>query len=297
MANPPRLEAIEGQVADARYHIDRTSFRVPPIEHGWIRLGVNPVDVDASFLYFEKADEATEVHRNLSRLKGESFLRSHFVIESQMNVEDNTNVFARTLVYKPKTCFWVAVEKIDNTLDNDIIRGMCQIHQEGLTHGVLQSKHVVIIKERAKFAYITNGNADSPATDFTSLKNLFNIVLGQVGDIPNGLQHFPDIENVKEELKHFHLSANVNDGTSMASVTEDPLTVTVDPIPQDETTPTNLLGTETIAARCALNFVSPSTLEHETIQAIMEQAKQNEQKLENMIAENERLREDLALEM
>ncbi|KAF5948370.1 hypothetical protein HYC85_014327 [Camellia sinensis] len=58
--------------------------------------------------------------------------------------------------------------------------------------------------------------------------------------------------------------------TSMVSVTKDPLTVTVDLIPQDETTPTNLLGTETIAARRALNFASPSTSEHETMQAIME---------------------------
>ena len=33
------------------------------------------------------------------------------------------------------------------------------------------------------------------------------------------------------------------------------------------------------------------------MQAIMEQAKQNEQRLENMIAENERLRQDLALEV
>ena len=75
----------------------------------------------------------------------------------------------------------------------------------------------------------------------------------------------------------------------MASVMEDPSTVTVDPIPQDETTPTNMLGTETIAARCALNFVSPSTSEHGAMQAILEQAKQNEQRLENMIAENEHL--------
>ena len=33
------------------------------------------------------------------------------------------------------------------------------------------------------------------------------------------------------------------------------------------------------------------------MQAIMEQAKQNEQRLENIIAENERLRQDLALEV
>ena len=33
------------------------------------------------------------------------------------------------------------------------------------------------------------------------------------------------------------------------------------------------------------------------MQAIMEQAMQNEQRLENMIAENERLRKDLALEV
>ena len=58
-----------------------------------------------------------------------------------------------------------------------------------------------------------------------------------------------------------------------------------------------MLGLETIPSRRALNFASPSTPEHEAMQAIMEQAKQNEQRLENMIAENERLRQDLALEV
>ena len=75
----------------------------------------------------------------------------------------------------------------------------------------------------------------------------------------------------------------------MAGVTEDPSVVADDLMPQDDTTPRNMLGPENIAAQRALNFDSPSTSAHETMQAIMDQAKQNEQRLENMMAENERL--------
>ena len=83
----------------------------------------------------------------------------------------------------------------------------------------------------------------------------------------------------------------------MAGVTEDP-PVAIDETAQgDDLTPANMLGKETIAARRALNFDSPTTSAQETMQAIMEQAKQNEQRLENMITENERLRQDLALEV
>ena len=83
----------------------------------------------------------------------------------------------------------------------------------------------------------------------------------------------------------------------MAGVTEDPSIVTNENTQRDDLTLTNMLGPETIPARHALNFASLSTPEHEAMQAIMEQAKQNEQRLENMITENERLRQDLALEV
>ncbi|CAL5408387.1 unnamed protein product [Camellia sinensis] len=208
---------IEGEVAEARYYINRTSFDVNAIEHGWIRLGDNPFKVDASFLYFETEERATTVHRNLLQLEGESFLRSHFVINSQMNIEDKTNAFAPKPVYKQQICFWVAVEKIDNTLEQykdsntrffgtglgsqyqniirDIIRGMCQIHQKGLTHGVLRSNRVMIINARAKFAYISNSGTRE--TDFTNLRALFQDVLRQG-------------PHTSPELQHFHNSANVN---------------------------------------------------------------------------------------
>ena len=78
---------------------------------------------------------------------------------------------------------------------------------------------------------------------------------------------------------------------------EDPPIVTDETTQRDDLTPTNMLGPETIPARRALNFTSPSTPEHEAMQAIVEQAKQNEQRLENMIAENERLCQDLAPEV
>ncbi|GMQ02685.1 hypothetical protein CsSME_00048797 [Camellia sinensis var. sinensis] len=88
----------------------------------------------------------------------------------------------------------------------------------------------------------------------------------------------------------------------MAGVTVDPSVTADDHTPRDDTTPRNMLGPENIAARRALNFdsvaqTSPSTSVHETMQAIMDQAKQNEQRLENMMAENECLLQDLALEV
>lgn len=229
LANPP--QAIAGDVAEARYYIERASFVVNDIEHGSITIGDNPFEVPASFLYFETEKKATEVHRNLIRLKGESFLRSHFVIRSEVKIEDKTNAFALKPVYKQQICFWVAVEKIDGTLEQykdnnqpfsgtrlcsqyqniirDIIRGMCQIHQEGLTHGVLKSKHVVIINARAKFAYITDSNSGTPATDFTNLKLLFEDVLGQGHN--------------NHELKHFHENAKVKDKTNLRRLYFHPL--------------------------------------------------------------------------
>ena len=83
----------------------------------------------------------------------------------------------------------------------------------------------------------------------------------------------------------------------MAGVTEDPPIATDETAQGDVLTPTNMRGKETIAARRALNFDSPTTSAQETMQAIMDQAKQNEQRLENMITENERLRQDFALEV
>ncbi|GMP47905.1 hypothetical protein CsSME_00015453 [Camellia sinensis var. sinensis] len=80
-------------------------------------------------------------------------------------------------------------------------------------------------------------------------------------------------------------------------MTEDPPMVTDDTTQRYDLTPTNMHGSEIIPARRALHCASPSTPEHEATQAIVEKAKQNEQRLANMIAENERLRQDLASEV
>lgn len=76
-------------------------------------------------------------------------------------------------------------------------------------------------------------------------------------------------------------------------MTEDPPAVADNLMPQVDTTPSTMLGPENITTQKALNFDSAN----ETMQAIMDQAKQNEQRLENMMAENEHLRQDLALEV
>ena len=59
----------------------------------------------------------------------------------------------------------------------------------------------------------------------------------------------------------------------MAGVTEDPPIATDETAQGDDLTPANMLGKETIAARRALNFDSPTTSAQETMRAIMEQAK------------------------
>ena len=59
----------------------------------------------------------------------------------------------------------------------------------------------------------------------------------------------------------------------MAGVTEDPPIATNETAQRDDLTEANMLGKETIAARRALNFDSPTISAQETMQAIMEQAK------------------------
>ena len=60
----------------------------------------------------------------------------------------------------------------------------------------------------------------------------------------------------------------------MEGVTEDPPIATDEITQGDDLTPANMLGKETIAARRVLNFDSPTTSAQETMQAIIEQAKQ-----------------------
>ncbi|GMP88002.1 hypothetical protein CsSME_00040152 [Camellia sinensis var. sinensis] len=88
----------------------------------------------------------------------------------------------------------------------------------------------------------------------------------------------------------------------MAGVTDDPSLVADNVTPRDDVTPRNLLGPENITTRRALNFnpvaqTSPSTSMQETMQTIMDQAKRNEQRLEDMATDNERLCKELALEV
>ncbi|CAL5346469.1 unnamed protein product [Camellia sinensis] len=201
-----KQEPIEGEVPKGQYCFKTTPSDLKSIEHGWIILPTTEnekkIEVEASFLYFANLQVAINVHENLLRLKGERFLRSHFIIERKEGI-------------------WVAVEKIEYSLEDyknlhlfsldnpearlppnyqliirDIIMGLCQIHQQELNHGNLSSKHIMIIKDRAKFGFITNCNYDSGDSDFTKLKEIFADVLGR---IPNHV-----------ELMHFHESAKTN---------------------------------------------------------------------------------------
>ena len=83
----------------------------------------------------------------------------------------------------------------------------------------------------------------------------------------------------------------------MEGVTQDS-PIATDAITQRvDLTPENMLEKESIAARHALNVDSQTTSAQETMLAIMERAKKTKHSLDNTIAENERLRRDLALEI
>ncbi|XP_028058964.1 uncharacterized protein LOC114262767 [Camellia sinensis] len=88
----------------------------------------------------------------------------------------------------------------------------------------------------------------------------------------------------------------------MEDITDDlPLTAN-DVTLRDDVTPRTMLSPKNITAQRALNFdpmtqTSSSTLMQETMQTIMNQAKRNEQHLEDMAAEKERLRKELALKL
>ncbi|KAI8000418.1 hypothetical protein LOK49_LG09G02487 [Camellia lanceoleosa] len=219
-------EPIEGWVPEGKYHINRTGFDLKAIEHGWIILQTidnkKEFEVEASFLYFANLEDARNVHKNLLRLKGERFLGSHFIIARKEGI-------------------WVAVEKIEYTLEDyknlhrlsldnpearlpqnyqliirDIIMGMCRIHKQNLIHGNFSSKDIMIIKDRAKFGFITNRNYDSGDSDFTRLKEIFYDVLGGKPN-PEHTDRNSNPENVDRnlnpkhfELIHFHESATTN---------------------------------------------------------------------------------------
>ena len=83
----------------------------------------------------------------------------------------------------------------------------------------------------------------------------------------------------------------------MESVTEDPLIATDEAAQRGDLILANSLGPKTIAARLALDLCSSSNPTQKTIQATMTNARQTKQRLDNIIAKNERLRRDLALEI
>ncbi|CAL5346487.1 unnamed protein product [Camellia sinensis] len=175
------------------------------IRHGWVKM--KDLKVKRSFLRFGKKKEAQNVHKNLSKLQGMSFLKSYFIIEHQ---ED----------------YWLAVDKIQYSLKEykrkhreiwndsglvseyqDIIRGIiigiCELHRQGHTLGSLSINDILVVKDKPKFAFIrkTYGLRSEGYYDFKYLKDLFKKILG-TGD----------------ELKHFYDSIEVNHMSSLSKL-------------------------------------------------------------------------------
>ena len=83
----------------------------------------------------------------------------------------------------------------------------------------------------------------------------------------------------------------------MAGVTEDPPIATDKTAQRGDLIPASSLGPTTIAATLASNLLLSSNPMPKTIQVTMAQARQIKQRLDDIIAENKRLRRDLASEV
>ncbi|GMP54818.1 hypothetical protein CsSME_00019858 [Camellia sinensis var. sinensis] len=106
----------------------------------------------------------------------------------------------------------------------------------------------------------------------------------------------------EDNMRYFNVMILGPTQSPYEDITDDLSFIANDGTPSDDVTPRTMLGPENIPARKALKFdpvaqTSPSTSMQETMQTIMDQAKQNEQRLEDMVADNERLRKELALEL
>ncbi|CAL5346472.1 unnamed protein product [Camellia sinensis] len=210
------------------------------------------ISVEKSFLRFGTMGEAKHVHENLSKLEGDSFLKSCLIIshqryywlavdrfdcslkrycdehpqrwnKSQVLLDPNDEVVIR---YQLKPTYQQIVR--------DIITGIYQLHSQKYWHGDLSIRDILIVNHRAKFAFLRGdrvdpknkkrdrgGSPDKRGEDFEKLRTVFMEVLRN--GIANGGQNMPDAE-----LNHFHNNAaqEINNWQSLAKLFFHPLLMT-----------------------------------------------------------------------
>lgn len=219
--------------------------READIRHG--KIEIDGISVEKSFLRFLTVDEAKHVHENLSKLEGDSFLKSCLIISHQeywLAVDRFDCSLKRYCDEHPER--WntseVLLDPKDELSDTnqkevviryqlkptyrqivcDIITGIYQLHSQKYWHGDLSIRDILIVNDRAKFAFVRGARGGSPdkrGEDFATLRTVFRSVLG----IAHSGQH-----NVpRVELSHFHKAANkINNWPSLAKLFFHPLLMT-----------------------------------------------------------------------
>lgn len=213
------------------------------IRHG--EIVIDGISVQKSFLRFEKENVARHVHENLSKLKGDSFLKSCLIISHE-------------------GCYWLAVDRFDCSLkrycDNnperwegsevsldpnqkedtryqlkptyqqivrDIITGIYQLHSQNYWDVDLSITDILIVNHRAKFAFLRGAlfrkleiGQERRELYFEKLRTVFKGVLGIA---KSGQRKVP-----RTELNHFHKNAarKINHWQSLAKLFFHPLLMT-----------------------------------------------------------------------
>ncbi|KAL7211202.1 hypothetical protein ACSBR2_014138 [Camellia fascicularis] len=228
--NIPAGQCLIRGACENRYEAD--------VRHG--EIVIDGISVEKSFLRFEKENVAKHVHENLSKLKGDSFLKSCLIISHE-------------------GYYWLAVDRFDCSLERycynnperwegspelldpkqqdtryqlkptyqqivrDIITGICQLHSQKYWHGDLWITDILIVNDRAKFAFLRGARGGSPdkrREDFEKLRKVFKEVLGTA---KKGQSRMP-----RTELNHFHKNAavKINNWPSLAKLFFHPLLMT-----------------------------------------------------------------------
>ncbi|KAL6992511.1 hypothetical protein U1Q18_052553 [Sarracenia purpurea var. burkii] len=160
--------------------------------------------VDRSFLYFETENEAMTVLRNISTLVGDCFLKPHFIIPHDQKgywlVVDKFDcslesymIDSQSIWFKPPNSNVQRLKPSFKTIIRNIITGIQDLHQQGLSHGGISSKTIFIVNGSAKLGWIKNEAVEDPSSaidqDVIELRILFHKMLGYHGNNTE-LAHF-----------------------------------------------------------------------------------------------------------
>ncbi|XP_028095440.1 uncharacterized protein LOC114294643 isoform X2 [Camellia sinensis] len=218
------------------------------IRHG--KIEIDGISVEKSFLCFETKSKAEDVRDNLSNLKGDSFLKPCMIV---LHEERHWLAVDRFDYSLERYCYhnqerWdnsrVLLDRKDAKLGDpnpkeevtryqlkptyrqivcDIITGIYQLHSQKYWHGDLSITDILIVNDRAKFAFLRGARGGSPdkrGEDFEKLRKVFKEVLGVVKDRQSRMP--------RTELNHFHKNAapKINNWPSLAKLFFHPLLMT-----------------------------------------------------------------------